>query len=86
MYHKFLSNKFFKSGSIDPRHVIYIMDNYNDTIEQILKIDIKIDINEKHIVTKQKTKNPKYFSERKILNRIFYIRDTEIQSSTNIIL
>lgn len=62
------------------------MDNYNDTIEQILKIDIKIDINEKHIVTKQKTKNSKYFSERKILNRIFYICDTEIQSSTNIIL
>lgn len=55
-------------------------------IEEILKIDIKIDINEKRIVTKQKTKNPKYFSERKILNRIFYICDIEIQSSTNIIL
>lgn len=59
MYHKFLSNKLFKSGSIDPRHVIYIMDNYNDTIEQILKIDIKIDINEKHIVTLYEAKNKK---------------------------
>lgn len=39
--------------------MFYIMDNYNDTIEQILKIDIKIDINEKHIVTLYEAKNKK---------------------------
>lgn len=51
---------------------IHITDNYNDRMEneQILKIDIKIDMNEKHIVTlqvqskKQKIQSPFFLKER----------------------
>lgn len=59
---------------------IHITDNYNDRMEneQILKIDIKIDMNEKHIVTLYKAKNKKskvlFFWKKDIeSNNIFYI-------------
>lgn len=56
--------------------MFYIMDNYNDTIEQILKIDIKIDINEKHIVTLYEAKNKKskiFFWKENIESNILYM-------------